>query len=151
MKRRRTRAKAAGKKGKQVSQCCLLAAPTGCASFQMKYGATTAHRAFSIPAVGAFRRMGRQGERFRKKQAGLLNSRLIVLDERSMLGRMFVGKIVSRVEEFLGQGFGPPGTSLGGRDLLLIGDDKQIAPIGDEPLYQEGGYTGRSKGAEDGP
>ena len=93
----------------------------------------------------------RPGDRFRKLQARLRNSRLIVLDERSMIGRMFVGKIVSRVREFLGDGTGPPGTTLGGQDLLMIGDDKQCAPIGDEPQYQEGAYTGKAKGVEDGP
>ena len=93
----------------------------------------------------------RPGERFRKLQERMRNSRLIILDERSMIGRMFVGKMVSRVREFLGDGSGPPGTTLGGQDLLMIGDDKQCAPIGDEPQYQEGGYAGRSKGVEDGP
>ena len=31
-----------------VKQCCVLGAPTGCASFHMKYGATTVHRAFGV-------------------------------------------------------------------------------------------------------
>ena len=93
----------------------------------------------------------RPGERFRKLQERMRNSRLIILDERSMIGRMFVGKIVSRVRDLLGDGSGPPGTTLGGQDLLMMGDDKQCVPIGDEPQFQEGGYTGRRKGVEDGP
>ena len=32
------------------NRVCLLAAPTSCASFQMKNGATTVHRAFGVPA-----------------------------------------------------------------------------------------------------
>ena len=35
-----------------VRNCCKLAAPTGCASFHMKYGATTAHRLFGFRAFG---------------------------------------------------------------------------------------------------
>ena len=32
-----------------LSNACLLAAPTGCASFQLKFGASTLHRVFGIP------------------------------------------------------------------------------------------------------
>ena len=32
----------------EVRGACVLAAPTGCASFQMKFGATTLHRAFGL-------------------------------------------------------------------------------------------------------
>ena len=34
---------------KHVKMSCVLAAPTGTASFQFKYGATTAHRAWGVP------------------------------------------------------------------------------------------------------
>ena len=33
----------------QVRDVCLLSAPTGCASFQLKFGASTLHRAFGVP------------------------------------------------------------------------------------------------------
>ncbi len=36
-------------KQQQVKLSCVLSAPTGTASFQMKYGATTAHRAWGVP------------------------------------------------------------------------------------------------------
>ena len=33
----------------KLRNVCLLAAPTGCASFQLKFGASTLHRIFGIP------------------------------------------------------------------------------------------------------
>ena len=45
---RRRRAVAVGASEEEAGRTCVLAAPTGCASFQMKYGATTVHRAFGI-------------------------------------------------------------------------------------------------------
>ncbi len=33
----------------RVGNVCLLAAPTGCASFQLKFGASTLHRGFGVP------------------------------------------------------------------------------------------------------
>ena len=61
VKRRRYRAERCGKQGDDVAHCCALAAPTGCAAFQMKFGAATAHRVFGVP-VAAFRRMNRMNE-----------------------------------------------------------------------------------------
>jgi hypothetical protein len=55
------------------------------------------------------------------------------------------------VQELLGDGYGPPGATLGGRDLLMMGDDKQCPPIADEPLFQDGAYTGKRVAAEGGP
>ena len=37
------------KMDEHVRNCCLLAAPTGCASFQLKFGASTLHRCFGVP------------------------------------------------------------------------------------------------------
>ena len=34
-----------------VRHCCLLSAPTGCASFQLRYGAATLHRAYGVPVA----------------------------------------------------------------------------------------------------
>jgi hypothetical protein len=151
VKRRRWRAEQGGKSGDDLYNCCALAAPTGCASFHMKFGAATAHRIFGVPGR-AFRRMSKVGDRFRKLQARLRRSRLILLDERSMIGRMFLGKIACRMEEFTeGERGVPCGASMGNRDFVMVGDDRQIAPVGDSSLHQEGAYDGKAIGAEDGP
>ena len=44
------------------------------------------------------------------------------LDERSMVGRMFLGKIKRRSEEALGAGDGGKNVTLGNRDFLMVGD-----------------------------
>ena len=38
-----------------VRYCCQLGAPTCCASFQLKFGASTLHRLFGVPIVAVFR------------------------------------------------------------------------------------------------
>ena len=150
-KRRRARAAASGLSPEQVEQCCALAAPTGCASFQMKNGAATAHNIFDVP-VGEFKRKGDQHERrYVATLRRLRNARLFVVDERSMLGRIFRGKMLFRLNEYLGQkprGFGGVTVSAGGVDFLQCGDDKQIFPILDEPDFYDGAYRGNGKNLE---
>ncbi|MGB1141216.1 MAG: AAA family ATPase, partial [Halioglobus sp.] len=78
-----------------ADDACILAAPTGCASFQMKYGATTAHRAWSVP-VGYCGPLSRHGHAFSRLRDMVKAARLAVFDEFSMLGRVFIGKILYR-------------------------------------------------------
>ena len=70
IKQRRERARRAGKSGEQVRGCCAIAAPTGSASFQMKFGAATAHRTYGISPFYPFKKLAEQGgvyNRVRKK------------------------------------------------------------------------------------
>ena len=48
---------------------CLLAAPTGCASFQLKFGASTLHRIFGIPVGYCGPWKNRTDARYRKARA----------------------------------------------------------------------------------
>ena len=55
-----------------------------------------------------------------------------------MLGRVFRGNMLYRLNEYLGskpRGFGGRAVSAGGADVLLSCDDKQILPILDEPGF----------------
>ena len=124
-----------------VRNCCLLSAPTGCASFQLRFGAATLHRSFGVP-VG-YCGPWTQDERFRKMKARLLQAQLFVMDEMSMIGRQMMGKIEFRIQNTL-KGTLPRSSEvlyLGGRDAVLAGDPKQAPPIGDEPLCRVGEYT----------
>ena len=71
-----------GLKGLARRQACLLAAPTGCASFQMKNGATTIHRAFGVPIsfCGPTSRKVKESPLFVKRKRRLLAAKLIVID-----------------------------------------------------------------------
>ena len=84
-------------------------------------------------------------KRFEKTQARMRQARLFVMDEMSMIGRQMLGKIEFRMREVLGNA--PDAREeevyLKGRDAVLAGDPKQCPPIGDEPLYKEGFYSGK--------
>ena len=87
-----------GKTQAQASQCTLSAAPTGCAAFHMKYGATTAHRAFGvgIRRCAPWTNAQRQAEKgaFKKSYDRLKKATFVVLDEISMIGQQFLDNIV---------------------------------------------------------
>ena len=131
-----------------VKNCCLLSAPTGCASFQLRFGASTLHRCFGVPVgyCGPWSKGQRESERFRRFKARLMQAQLFVMDEMSMIGRQMMGKIEFRVRDAL-KGTVPRGgdeTYLCGKDVVLAGDPKQAPPIGDEPLFRVGEYGGRA-------
>ena len=132
-----------GKRGDEAADAsCVLAAPTGCASFQMKYGAATVHRVFGVP-VGKFRVWkDRKNPRFVKIQKRLQRSRIFVFDEMSMIGRQMLGKIEFKVRDVLGNQPQSDGSEVffGGKGVVLAGDPKQATPVCDEPLYKEGSY-----------
>ena len=85
----------------EVRDVCLLAAPTGCASFQLKFGASTLHRAFGI-AVGYVGPWKNRGDgRFRKMKTRMDQAKLFVMDEMSMIGRQMLGKIEFKIRNTL--------------------------------------------------
>ena len=128
-----------------VRNSCLLAAPTGCASFQLKFGASTLHRVFGIPVGYCGPWKSRTEGRYLKMKTRLTQSRLFVSDEMSMVGRQSLGKIEFKVRDCLRGAKRDDGNEifLGGRDTVLAGDPKQANPIGDEPMYREGAYQGK--------
>ena len=136
---------------------CLLAAPTGCASFQLKFGASTIHRIFGIAVGYCGPWKNRTDARYRKMRTRMEQSRLFVLDELSMIGRTMLGKIEFKVRDTLGLKVGASGdeTFLAGKDVVLAGDPKQAAPLGDEPMWREGEYMkkgqNKPKGSESVP
>ena len=78
--------------GRAGGKACILAAPTGCASFQMKFGACTIHRAFGVP-VGYCGPLVDGGAALLRLQESLKAAVLAVLDELSMVGRQMLGKV----------------------------------------------------------
>ena len=142
---------------------CLLAAPTGCASFLLKYGATTLHRAFGVPVgyCGPWSDGAKRGQRYGQLKTRLQQAELFLLDELSMIGRGMLGKIEYKVRDTLKgdekQAVNREGAAayLLGRDAVLAGDMKQAPPIGDDPLYRFGAYSGKGlnkpRGAADTP
>ena len=80
------------KRGEEAARgTCLLAAPTGTESFQIKAGASTLHRLFGIP-IQHFLPI-RDPERLAKLARTYKLASLFGLDEFSMIGRQMLGKI----------------------------------------------------------
>ena len=123
---------------KQQRRVCVLAAPTGCASFQLKNGATTIHRAFGVPVGFCGETKNKQTVAFCRRQERLRNAGIFIIDEFSMVGRQMLGKILYKVRECL-----PGAATFGGKDVALAGDLKQAMPIGDDPMFRYGPYVGK--------
>ena len=96
---------------------------------------------------GPWSKAQREGERFRKMKARLMQAQLFVMDEMSMIGRQMMEKIEFRIQDTL-KGPMPRGSEpvyLGGRGAVLAGDPKQAPPLGDEPLCRLGAYKARAQ------
>ena len=85
----------------QVRDVCLLSAPTGCASFQLKFGASTLHRAYGVPVGYCGPWKNRADGRFRKMKTRMEQAKLFVMDEMSMIGRQMLGKIEFKIRNTL--------------------------------------------------
>ena len=74
-----------------------LAAPTGCAAFQMKSGAATVHRVHGVPCgfIARTSKEAQKSERFQKRRKRLKKASLFGFDEFSMIGRQMLGKVLS--------------------------------------------------------
>ena len=82
----------------------------------------------------------RDGDRFLKMKTRMTQARLFVMDEMSMIGRKMLGKIEFKMRDFLKTANAEAMDEIlfGGKDVVLAGDPKQAAPIGDDPMYREG-------------
>ena len=118
---------------------CVLAAPTGCASFQMKYGAATVHRTYGVPCGFCGPTRDQSSDTFMARLNRLRRATMCVFDEFSMIGRQVFGKIVYRTNELLKNHDGLP---FKGKDVVLAGDPRQAQPVADEFLFKAGAYAG---------
>ena len=124
---------------KAAHESCVLAAPTGCASFQMKLGAATIHRIFGVPVGFCGPTPKKRPDSFLDRARRLKAATLFVLDEFSMIGRKMLGMLVFRAREVFED---PGGEPFPDRDFVMAGDPKQVQPVIDEPMYKRGAYTG---------
>lgn len=130
-----------------VRFCCQLGASTGCASLQLKFGASTLHRVFGVPGGDCGPAANRMSERYKIKKERMQRARLWALDEMSMVGRRMLGKNEFKVRDHLGRNPAFDGSEdyMGGKDTVLCGNPKQCPLTGNEPLYQEGEYDIKSE------
>jgi hypothetical protein len=84
----------------------------------------------NVPVKGIFGQLSRAG--LTRVQTRWRDVKLLIIDEKSMIGRGQMGKIDRRLRQaFPAQAH----ESLGGVATLIFGDFCQLPPIGDTPLY----------------
>ena len=64
-----------------------VAAPTGCAAFNIRFGATTLHRLFQILRPNHFQNLREDSMELLRFQEMLRHTRLVIIDEISMVGK----------------------------------------------------------------
>ena len=109
-----------------------VAAPTGCAAFNMHFNATTIHRLIHHFRLGHFAE--RRDKALDRLQMALKEARILFLDEMSMIGRQFMGRIDSRLNQAKA-GSNAKSASLGGVSSVLSGDPAQCEAISDQQPY----------------
>ena len=114
---------------------CRVAAPTGCAAFNIRFGASTLHRLFDLRNPHKWETLREQSKRLLTFQEKLRPTLLFIFDEVSMIGRCLMGKIDSRCEQATATCIPAVTATLGGKSCILVGDPAQCPPIGDEVFY----------------
>ena len=133
----------------KAAASCVLGAPTGSAAFQIRGGASTLHRNFGIP-IGYCGPFHSKSEAYKRVAKKLKHAILAVMDEMSMIGRSFLGKILDRVGTVkaadVSSDFGRGReVSMGGLDVMLTGHCAQIKGVCEEYLWKAGAYSGKAQ------
>ena len=100
-------------------------APTGVAAFGIN--GMTIHSALSLPVKSSFDAL--LPSSLLKFQHQWKDIKLLIIDEKSMIGRTMAGKMDSRLRQIVGDDI------MGGIGVLLLGDFAQLPPVADTPLY----------------
>jgi len=100
-------------------------APTGIAAFGIS--GMTIHSALSLPVKASFNPLITSA--LGKFQHQWKYIKLLIVDEKSMIGRTMAGMMDSRLRQILTD------EVMGGVGVLLFGDFAQLPPVGDSPLY----------------
>jgi hypothetical protein len=120
----------------------VLVAPTGIAAYGIH--GLTIHTAFSIsPRHWAALRPG-SAHRLQNKWKDI---KLLIVDEKSMVGQNLLGKVDRRLCEFFPD---KADVSLAGMAVLLFGDFAQLPPVGDRCLFLPASNLGSSGLSQDG-
>ena len=72
-----------------------VAACTGCAAHNVRYGASSLHRLFDMRNPFKWQELPGSSERLQRFQEKMRTTRLMVFDEVSMIGRQIMGNISS--------------------------------------------------------
>jgi hypothetical protein len=118
-----------------------VAAPTGCAAFNVRFGASTLHRLFDIRNPHRWESLPENSKRLLAFQEKLRDLLVLIFDEVSMIGRQLMGKVDSRCEQAFGTRSTDMTPTLGGKACVLVGDPAQCPPIADEVFFATGAHA----------
>ena len=112
-----------------------VAAPTGCAAWNVKFNATTVHQL--IRHGNPFKKWAplTSDDAIIRLQRHLSDTQLIFLDEVSMVGRQLMAKIDDRFGQ--AKPDNPKRYTLGGVSCVGIGDPAQCEAIGQQQMYDK--------------
>ena len=96
----------------------------------LQYIGVTIHSLLKLP-IGSKGRTDLTGQSLIRLQTSLADIKYIITDEYSMLGLCSLGWIDKRCRKATGK----KDENFGGLSLILIGDQGQLPPVGDRPLY----------------
>ena len=103
----------------------MRVAPTGVAAFGIN--GMTIHSALCLPVKSSFSEL--LPSTLLKIQHQWKDIKLLIIDEKSMIGRTTAGKMDSRLQQIIAD------EVMGGIGVLLFGDFAQLPPVCDSPLY----------------
>ena len=114
-----------------------VAAYTGCAAYNVRYGASTLHRLFDMRNPFKWQELPESSERLQRFQEKMRTTRLLIFDEVSMIGRQIMGKISSRCSQATPAHENPLEDPLGNKSCIAVGDPAQCPPIRDDVHYDD--------------
>ena len=105
-----------------------VAAPTSVAAFNVD--GVTLHSLFGLLTKAEFKDL--EGNRLNEMQQTLSNTRYLIIDEMSMVGRKIFGQLDKRLRQLF-----PHNAEhvFGGCSVIIFGDFGQLPPVMDLPLY----------------
>ncbi|KZT34517.1 hypothetical protein SISSUDRAFT_1065241 [Sistotremastrum suecicum HHB10207 ss-3] len=107
----------------------LRLAPTGIAAYGIR--GQTLNSGLAIPVKGVRDMRPLTPTALLRMQAHWKHAKLLIIDEKSMIGRMQMGRMDRRLRQIMRTGT----EYLGGVPTILFGDFAQLPPVGDTPLY----------------
>jgi ATP-dependent DNA helicase PIF1 len=109
----------------------LKLAPTGMAAFNI--GGSTPHSALRIPINAGWRCDALPMKTCMELQMRLLNVRMLIIDEVSMMGIRMLSWVEKRLRQILNR----PEELFGGAHVILVGDLFQLPPVNDRFCFED--------------
>ena len=107
---------------------CIVTATTGIAAFSIN--SQTLHYAAQLP-IHEYREL--QCDSLQRLQLRLEGKRILIVDEMSMIGHRMLSWLDNRLRAGTGKD-----VPFGGMSIILMGDFRQLPPVGDRPMYSAG-------------